>query len=315
MGRVSSHSLIPGTSLAATLHAPAREVAPSGVLIVCSPGGTYSRGCADLVVPQRIGYSMAAHLSKCGHYVLAVDTLGTGSSVRPENGDLVTMDAAAAALADASSVARKMLAEASGPRITVIGLGHSLGGAITVAAQAQAEPFAALAVLGYSPAWRSVPAAGRPGTHTAPLRQAVLAELTEADPALWSSSYVRFDREGTRDFNHWPDVPADVVVAADDDQVPVPRGLAVDFGMTGPASHAAAQVRVPLFLGFGERDATDKPHAEPGHYPASRDVTLHVLAESGHCQYTASGRQRLWNRIDRWITSVIALQEDTHGQL
>jgi hypothetical protein len=177
-----------------------------------------------------------------------------------------------------------------------------------------AEPFAAIAVLGYSPGWRSVPSAGQPTASPATLRQAVLAELTAADPALWSSSYVRFGREGTRGFSHQPDVPADVVQAADRDQVAVPRGLATEFGMTGPAAHAAERVRVPLFLGFGERDVTDRPHAEPGRYPGSRDVTLHVLAGSGHCQYTASARQLLWNRINHWITTVIASREDTHGQ-
>jgi alpha-beta hydrolase superfamily lysophospholipase len=303
-----------GTWIAATLHAPPREVAPSGALLICSPGGTYARSCADLAVPGRSGYSMAAHLTARGHYVLAVDTLGTGSSAAPPNGDLVTMDTVARALADAASAASRLLAEAGGGRIAVIGLGHSLGGAVTVAAQSLAEPFAAVAVLGYSPAWRSVPSAGSAGTSAAALRPAVLTELTAADPALWSSSYVRFGREATRDFSHWPDVPADVVLAADGDQVAVPRGLAADFGMTGPAGHAAARVRVPLFLGFGERDVTDRPHAEPGHYPASRDVTLHVLAGSGHCQYTASGRQQLWNRLDQWITTVIASREDTHGQ-
>ena len=92
------------------------------------------------------------------------------------------------------------------------------------------------------------------------------------------------------------------------------RGACILNFIIGAGLYGSVYV-LPLFLGFGERDAIDKPHAEPGHYPASRDVTLHVLAESGHCQYTASGRQRLWNRIDRWITSVIALQEDTHGQL
>ena len=306
---------LPGGSwIAASLHAPAAGVAPSGALLVCSPGGTYSRACADLSVPGRSGYSMAAHFTARGHYVLAVDTLGTGSSAAPPNGDLVTMDIAARALADASAAARKLLTEAGAGRITVIGLGHSLGGAITVATQALAEPFAAVAVLGYSPSWRSVPSAGRPETSAATLRPAVLAELTAAHPALWSSSYVCFGREATRAFSHWPDVPADVVLAADGDQVAVPRGLATDFGMTGPARQAAARVRVPLFLGFGERDVTDRPHDEPGYYPASRDVTLRVLAGSGHCQYTASSRQQLWNRLDQWMTTVITSREDTHGQ-
>jgi pimeloyl-ACP methyl ester carboxylesterase len=258
---------------------------------------------------------MAAHLTARGHCVLAVDTLGTGGSTRPEDGDLVTMDAAARALAAAAGEAGRLL----GGRLAVVGIGHSLGAAVTVAAQAATPysdgtaPFCAIAVLGYSPARQSVPEAGRPGAARA-VRAAVLAALTEADPLLWSDSYVRFSRAATRDFAHQPDVPRDVVLAAERDQVAVPRGLAVDFGITGPALRDAAAVRVPVFLGFGERDAAARPDDEPGHYPASPDVTLHVLRGSGHCQYTASARTVLWDRLDAWVTPVIAAQKGTRGQ-
>jgi pimeloyl-ACP methyl ester carboxylesterase len=307
--------------LAATLHGPPPGVARSGALLVCSPGGTYSRSCASLAVPGRAGYSMAAWLTGRGHHLLAVDTLGTGDSTRPPDGDQVTMDAAARALAAAASSARQLLAGA----VTVIGLGHSLGGGVTVAAQEMgaqdgAVPFAAVAVLGYSPAWCSVPAAGQPEPRgggpgvAARVRHEVLAELTAADPGLWADSYVRFTREAIRGFCHQPDVPADVIRAADRDQAPVPRGLAADFGITGPALRAAAAVRVPVFLGFGERDVPAHPHEEPRHYPGSQDVTLHILAGSGHCQYTASSRALLWARLDQWIASIIVSREDPDGQ-
>jgi hypothetical protein len=246
------------------------------------------------------------------------------------------MDGAAQALAAAAYAAPGLV---DWP-VTTIGLGHSLGGGLTVAAQARAAragtaqpragqpqagqpgagPFAAVAALGYSPAWCSVPAAGRteaggngPGAG-ASAREAVLAELTAADPRRWSGSYIRFSRQATRGFCHGPDVPADVVRAADRDQLPVPRGLAIDHGITGPALRAAAAVRVPVFLGFGERDVAERPHEERRHYPGSRDVTVHVLPGSGHCQYTASSRALLWERLDQWITSIIVSREDPRGQ-
>jgi alpha-beta hydrolase superfamily lysophospholipase len=309
-----------GAWIAASLHLPPLATARSGALLVCSPGGTYSRSSVDLRVPGRPGYSMAAHLTARGHYVLAVDTLGTGGSTRPADGDLVTMDVAARALAGAVAEAADETGREFGGWRSVIGIGHSLGAAVTVAAQAvpahaglasgQAGPFDAIAVLGYSPTWRSVPAAGLDPAD----RQAVLAALTEADPPLWSGSYIRFGRAATRDFAHFPDVPDAVIRAADRDQLPVPRGLAVDFGITGPALRAATAVQVPVYLGFGERDAAARPDEEAARYPASQGVTLHMLPGSGHCQYTASARAVLWDRLDQWVNSVTAAREGIRGQ-
>lgn len=69
-------------SLAATYY-PRRADVAAGVVLVCVPGGTYSREYWDLHVPGRGGYSFAEFATAHGYPVLTIDPLGTGESFRP----------------------------------------------------------------------------------------------------------------------------------------------------------------------------------------------------------------------------------------
>src|SRR4051812_22295103 len=50
-------------------------------ILVCLPGGTYTRGYFDLDIP---GYSYARDAAERGFPVVSFDHLGTGSSARPD---------------------------------------------------------------------------------------------------------------------------------------------------------------------------------------------------------------------------------------
>ena len=66
-------------SLAATYY-PARTAAPAPALLVCLPGGTYSREYWDLNIPGHPGYSFADFATENGYPVVTIDPLGTGES-------------------------------------------------------------------------------------------------------------------------------------------------------------------------------------------------------------------------------------------
>ena len=91
------------------------------------------------------------------------------------------------------------------------------------------------------------------------------------------------------------------VIAAD-------TAMAADLWLNGGAagavfgytSRAAATISVPVFLGFGEQDASASPHQEPAAYSQSRDVTLFVLPSSAHCHNFAPTRKQLWDRMIAW---------------
>lgn len=255
----------------------------SGILFVCSPGGGFPRTTFDLP-----GYSMAAHLASLGHTVAMVDLL--------PDGDNATMEASAAALAGVASLLRDDAA-------FVIGLGHSLGAAVTVRAAAS---FDAVAVLGYSPAWVSVaPTADRPVGETA-IREWTRAQLT--DP-LWDTPFVRFPRSLDDAFSFYPDVRIEARIAVLADEVPVPRALALDFGIPEPALAAAAAVRRPVLLAFGSTDASAAPAREELFYSASPAVCTVLLEGSAHVHHVSSDRLILWDRLHDWAVSLLSIQQ------
>jgi pimeloyl-ACP methyl ester carboxylesterase len=73
----------------------------------------------------------------------------------------------------------------------------------------------------------------------------------------------------------------------------------------GASRAELSSIDVPLFLGVGDADITGPPERLPGDFPGARDVTLYVLPDSGHNHNVAPTRQQLWDRIARWIRSVV----------
>ena len=65
----------------------------------------------------------------------------------------------------------------------------------------------------------------------------------------------------------------------------------------------AARVRVPVFLGIGERDITGPPHEVPASFPASPDVTLLRPARAGHSHFAFATCAALFERIARFSAS------------
>jgi hypothetical protein len=81
--------------------------------------------------------------------------------------------------------------------------------------------------------------------------------------------------------------------------------------MMGPgfAAGEAAQVDVPVFLGYGERDVADDPPREPAMFPTSRDVSLFIVPRMAHMHNFAGSRRQLWERLSDWIDSVRRARE------
>ena len=284
--------------LATTRYPPAAGSTPSGVLVVCSPGGGHGRDTFDVSVDGGPDDSLAGFLAARGHTVVTVDLLGVGPG--SPRGDEVTMAAAGEAL---TAVTRGLLRGASARGIhRVVGLGHSLGGAVTARAAADSGIFDAVALLGYSPAWRSVPDAADRPVGEAEVRRWTFDRLRESDPRLWGDEAISFPT-GDGGFAHLADVPEAVREAAADGAPPVPRGIAVDFGIPEPALAAAAAIRQPVLLAFGGVDASTDPATEPDWYPASPAVTLVRLPGSAHCHHVSADRHELWNRLDDWIAA------------
>jgi pimeloyl-ACP methyl ester carboxylesterase len=283
-------------SLAATYYPPRNRDAAAAVL-VCLPGGTYSREYWDLNVPGHHGYSFADFAAARGYPVVTIDPLGTGESSKPER-DFDFADIAAT-LACAVSA----LPAVTGDQLPRVALAHSLGGYLAITQQALFSSYTGLAVLGCT------------NQHVAPLnldpafiaRSATphgRAALAEEILSALAQPYFEGPREHMLSWFHLADVPADVVdadSATTKSVVPRVFGTAMIPGIV--ADHAA-QIDVPVFIGYGAVDVSPEPRAEARLYRNSPDVTTVVLAGSAHCHNMASSRHQLWRRLLTWAAMV-----------
>jgi len=291
-------------SLAATYY-PARTRAATGAVLVCLPGGTYSREYWDLDIAGHPGYSFAAFATGNGHPVVTIDPLGTGESSKPER----DFDFADIAAALACAVAA--IPGATGVHAPPVALAHSLGGYLAITQQSLFSSYAALAVLGctnqhVAPLNLGAEFIGRAATPQG--RVALAREILAALP----DPYFEGPREHLQSWFHRPDVPAEVVAA---DCVTARSVVPRVFGtamIPGIVAEHAARIEVPVLAGFGVVDVSPDPRAEAGLYRSSRDITTVVLADSAHCHNMASSRHRLWRRLLAWASTVAGKQVNEH---
>jgi pimeloyl-ACP methyl ester carboxylesterase len=207
-------------------------------------------------------------------------------------------------LADGTLVARLPPA----PDASLLGLGQSMGGCFTIAAQGAHAPYDAVGILGFSARHTELPLPE--GTYaqvpTSPDGGAVSQE--EVAAALMASFRWVF---------HWDDASADIaeldmasVPMREGDQVPpwgrraasLPCG--VDMLTPGVVAGQAAAIAVPVFIAQGERDVAPHPHDEPAAYSSSDHVTVVRIPAMAHMHNFASTRERMWRAIHAWGQSL-----------
>lgn len=266
-------------------------------LLVCLPGGTYDKRYYHMEIPGHPGYSMAERLAQAGHVVLSVDHWGVGESSRPESAAGVTAEAVAAAnhAVGVEALRRARQGELDPgltplPDITSVGIGHSMGGMLTIVQQAAHRTHRQICILGKSAFQHN----------RAHFTDAGRASMRAVDVTAY-----RFgDRGQLRQAFYWHDVPEAVIAFDTASAVEVPGPLAARTSGDNVALDDAAKIEVPVFIGVGERDTVLSAHEEARYYPASSDITVYLLPRSAHCHNFASTRAQLWDRVIRWIPTV-----------
>ena len=295
-----------------TVVAPrAEELPPRPFVVIAIPGGTYHRRYWDLHPPGRTGSSQAEFLAERGIVVVACDYLGGGDSSRPADGDFIGLEVQADAAHGVfervrDSLAQGTLVDALPPiaRPTIVGIGQSLGGFITMIQQGKYADYPAIGIFGASPLliantrdqpdWEQLSAAERRAWITeANRRQSGGHEL---------AMYHGAPREQYRGIFHVTDVPDDLLAYDEAEcHTLIPRNAGIDGMTPGFAQPFADRIRSPLFLAFGEFDVSADPHAEPTAYPGSSDITMVVVPRMAHMHNFAETRRQLWERFLEWL--------------
>jgi pimeloyl-ACP methyl ester carboxylesterase len=272
----------------------------TGRVLYCLPGGGLSRRYFELDAP---GWSMAEHLAERGHTVVTLDHPGVGESPAPA--DPWTLTPSVVADADADAI-RELQQHLGG---TSIGVGHSMGGMLTLTLQARHRLHSAIALLGYA--------------HTDDYKDTTLAgRLTDeersvlGDPAAIGNRLVALAkaRFGEPLFQPPSDTGSTFLVGS----APIPadgrralkRAASPLLACCGLASMLkctiddARALSVPVFVACGEYDIAGDFRSMAGVLASCPDITLFELPGAAHTHNVAPNRAALWDRLAAWATTV-----------
>jgi pimeloyl-ACP methyl ester carboxylesterase len=288
-------------SIATWVFAPTELTLVDGkpVVIMLLNGGTYDKRYFHFEVPGETGYSCAEALRDQGFIVILLDHLGVGESSRAPSERTVTRQVAA--LANHAAVEQIFDRLRNGsldtalptlPNFLKVGGGHSMGAFQTITQQADHATYDRCVILGYTAI----------GVHLTFGDTVVSADHGPIMPD--ELDYILHDRALLHKSFHWDDVAAQVIAVDDSLNVEVPCTLSRQSTMMGIVTEDASKIVVPVYICLGERDVSPDPYSEPSYYTSSRDVTLHILPSSGHCQNFATTRGEMYARIGGWIRGV-----------
>ncbi|HQR03030.1 MAG: alpha/beta fold hydrolase [Proteobacteria bacterium] len=306
-------------SIAVDVFIPEGTANPDSVLLFCLPGGSMNRRYYDLSTANGSddeSFSFARQMAARGFIVATVDHLGIGDSDGPADLYLLTSEAVAAANHHAVRQIRQELREGRldpglPPCVALfcIGVGHSMGGLLTVIQQAHHDSHHAVALLGFG-------TRGLPEVLTAEER-ALAADRSRWPADLPGLARTRFEAppppraaegedKANRDWYYGAGADPRGVQAikpARDRMLPVP---AMHSLMPDNVWPEAGQIRVPVFLAVGDRDITGPAHQIPAAFAGSPDLTLQVLPATGHSHFLFPSRTRLYERFAAWVHTVAA---------
>lgn len=298
----------PAAEVAVLVVAPSADrLAEQPVVLFCLPGGSLTKGYFDLEVEGDRSFSFAQAMAERGWITVALDHPGVGESSRPEDGYLLTPAAVAAVDAEAIARVKAMLGEGLGdiPPLTgfrSIGVGHSMGGMLASYVQANFAPFEALAILGSGAHGmiQHLPDELRPLAGDPYLTR---RELVPRMKALEAAPYRRLVRTPLTDkvFASGEAVGLRAVKAASSDLIVVCGWNSMTPGSWTPE---AAALKTPLLVLFGDADLCPNPYLAPSAYSSCPELTLAIIADTGHNHFVYATRGRTFERIAAWVRSL-----------
>lgn len=293
---------------AATVYLPDPSTMPDRpVVIFALPGGGCGRGFWCLETATDTSASQARWHAERGIIFVAIDHLGVGDSTTGDP-EAYTMDVCTRGdMATAQSIVDMLKAGELGegfPAVAnpyLIGIGQSMGGFFTLQIQGQFAFYDAIGVLGYS-SLHTVPVAPpeiTPGPIPSPARG------TGPDNLGPYAQFVRPPEQMSRVMDYtsfWFEEERSVltekwITPAFSRTLP---GAAKHCLARGVVAEEASRVTCPVFLGFGERDVSMNPRAEPEGYLRSNDIRLVIVPQMTHGQNFNITRKALWKPLQNW---------------
>ncbi|MFK7896830.1 MAG: alpha/beta hydrolase [Myxococcota bacterium] len=304
--------------IAGGLVAPESTTPPKAIL-VCLPGGFLSREYFDLRVGEDRTYSFAEAMAKRGYLTLAFDHLGIGESTRPsriEDGYALGVETIARINQYAlertlgklsqGKLAAPLPGATSWPppaeALPTVGVGHSMGSALTVEQQAAARPHSALLLFSFTT--RGVPAflsedqrgyAGQPERARRDLGELVRRSMGSPYPAAATDS--ESGRRAAFGVGTAPPETEDALHEASTALLGLGGLLSM---LPGGYAPAAEKIDVPALIAVGDHDLHDTEGLRE-ELPLCPDFSAFTLPDCWHCHFVSNQREILWDHVGDWL--------------
>ncbi|MFO7163094.1 MAG: alpha/beta hydrolase [Mycolicibacterium hassiacum] len=286
--------------------------AKAPAVLVCLAGGLYDKHYWHMEIPGYPGYSFGEHMANAGYIVIAVDHLGVGESTDPvSSGELglellATGDAEVVRQIRSKAAAGTLIGGLAPVSLPVVGVGHSMGACLTTMVQARYTVYDAVALLGYGVQITNVYEQDADAEDLEARVQQTMQAARQLSGVEPGDTHMIAPRDYLKNMFYAGEVPQEVIDADTAVQSRVPVRAVAEVTTPGFVEKYTPQVTVPVFLAFGAAiDVSPNPYAEPANYTGSPDVTLHLVPKSGHCHNFASHRGALWDRIAKWVPTVV----------
>lgn len=267
--------------------------ASHNTVLICLPGGGASRDYFDLLD----GYSFAANMTQQGYDVLTMDHPGTATNPLPDGTPFLTprrsSDYIGACLSQVLAAP-----EFTGKRL--IGLGHSMGGMMTVLTQARHGLYDGLVLIGSSAGgleWglddKEKAYIDKPEAFERDMEVLTMRKFKMPFPPSMggpSGKSITFGGE-TDDLNkRLRETTCNLFAAG---------GM---MSMTrGSFIKEVEAIDVPMFFAFGDHDIGIPPEDAPKDFINAASTELYVMENTGHNSFAFSSLTTLCEKMDEWM--------------
>ena len=278
----------------AACYAPDKN--PSHILFMCLPGGGVTRELFDLGTFDNFDYSFISRMTALGHTVLTMDHPGTGTNPLPDKHPfLMPRDAADYEGLAFSQFARQIDAM----DLQWIGVGHSMGGMLTILNQARHAPYAGICLFGSSAGgldWgldeHELTYKNREAAIKADLQDLVLRKFKmEFTPPMGgpSGNSITFGGATEKLNERLRNIGTQLYAAG---------GM---MGMIrGSMASEVKAITCPIFFAFGDHDIGIPPEDAPKDFVHAKSTALTVLENTGHNSFAFPSIEHLCSELNNW---------------
>jgi len=283
-----------------TAYLPAAEILGDEVCVLfCLPGGTLSRAYFDLRSDNNNKHSFAQAMAEHGYIVICIDHPGVGDSDIPDNAYDLTIDLVAAVDACLVENIKTQLNNGSFDtaykpmqKLKSIGVGHSMGGFITVEIQSTFNSYDALILLG----------SGFSGH---------LAMLGDEEKSFANGGQALIRKNAVQLLKKRHGEPLPKVHNALFEQPLIKDVRTVLLGSIGlltmiPGSidDELLNIDVPIFFGFGDDDIGSVPQQVTAKLTQCSDMTVVIFPDTGHNHFAFETTDYQFEHIGRWLNTI-----------